>query len=227
MSSLNDSIAVIIPAFNAEATLPSLINALRAFVEAPNIVVVNDGSTDSTALLANQAGVLLLEHRVNRGKGAALRTGLEFVRRLPQFRHVLTIDADLQHRVEDIPRFMEVQRATGANVVVGTRTRIGTGMPFPRILSNTITSKLVSARTGVRIPDSQCGFRMLDRIVIEAVKIESDGYESETEFLIKAALKGFHIESVPITTVYGNERSHMSHWATTLRFIRVLFKDYS
>lgn len=227
MNAHYDSVAIIIPAFNAEATLASLVTSLKEYVEPASIVVVNDGSTDSTGSVANRAGVILLEHRANRGKGAALRTGFEFVRRLPQFRLVMTLDADLQHRVEDIPRFLEVQRMSGADVIVGARARIGTGMPFPRILSNTITSNLVSARTGIRILDSQCGFRMFDRAVIETVKTESDGYESETEFLIKAAMKGFRIEFVPISTVYGTERSHMTHWATTFRFIKVLLKDYS
>jgi hypothetical protein len=99
-------------------------------------------------------------------------------------------------------------------------------MPLERIVSNTITSSLVSARTGVPIKDSQSGFRLIGRNVLSAINLDSDGYEAETELLIKAARKGFRITFVPIATIYGTSRSYMTHWKTTKRFLQVLFKEY-
>jgi GT2 family glycosyltransferase len=99
-------------------------------------------------------------------------------------------------------------------------------MPVHRKLSNTITSALVGLRTGVKIKDSQCGFRLIRRSVIEHVRLDSTGYEAETEFLIKAARRGFTIEFVPVQTIYGKEKSYMTHWATTMNFIKVLFRKY-
>ena len=100
-------------------------------------------------------------------------------------------------------------------------------MPSHRILSNTLTSALVSLKTGMKIKDSQCGFRLIRKRVLENIQLESRGYEAETEFLIKAARLEFKIEFVPVHTVYGSEKSYMTHWATTMNFIKVLLRKYS
>lgn len=219
------STAVVIPAFNAAESLQLLIPRLMAYVPKENIVVIDDGSTDSTPSVISAFQILCLHHSFNRGKGAALRTGFEFVRRIPFFRHVLTMDADLQHAPEDIPRLFERQQVTSAAIVIGRRERLGAGMPVSRILSNAITSFLVSARTGQTIDDSQCGFRLLDRRVIESVRLTNDGYEAETELLIKGSQNGFGICSADIHTIYAGEKSHMTHWHTTLRFLQVLLRS--
>jgi GT2 family glycosyltransferase len=162
---------------------------------------------------------------MNLGKGRALQTGFqEFLKSDSPF--AVTMDADLQHRPDDLPSFVSIQAATDADVVVGKRQRLGTSMPMSRILSNTLTSQLVSMRTGVRMEDSQCGYRLIKRDVLESVGLESSGYEAETEFLIKAAKKGFRITFVPIQTVYGNEMSFMTNWKTTVGFVKVLLKEY-
>jgi glycosyltransferase involved in cell wall biosynthesis len=219
-------VAVVIPAYNAASTLPELLRRATTFVEARDIVVVDDGSTDETGALASRSGVTLLHHVRNRGKGGALRTGFAFVKSSTRYDSVITMDADLQHRPEELPAFMKARENRGSSIIVGCRNRVGTGMPLHRILSNTITSALVAARTGVMIKDSQSGYRLIGREVLDAISFESDGYEAETELLIKSALKGFTIEFIPITTVYGDERSHMTHWDTTRKFLQVLLKEY-
>lgn len=219
-------IAILIPAYNAETTLKVLLPKLLSYVKSSEIIVVDDGSSDDTFTVAKTMGVTPLRHERNQGKGAALKTGFEFVTTSTKFDAVVTLDADLQHRPEDLPAFLDARKRSGANIIIGHRTRVGTAMPVARILSNSITSGLVSARTGVFIKDSQCGYRLLGREVLEAIAIESTGYEAETEFLIKAARKGFSIEFVPIQTVYNGERSYMTHWHTTKRFIQVLMKEY-
>jgi glycosyltransferase involved in cell wall biosynthesis len=219
-------VAVLIPAYNAADTLPELLHRAGTFVQLQDIIVIDDGSVDGTGDVASKAGVNLLRHARNRGKGAALRTGFEFVRLSTRYDAVITMDADLQHCPEELPAFLEARENRGSSIVVGYRNRIGTRMPLHRILSNTITSALVAARSGVPIKDSQSGYRLIGREVLDAISLESDGYEAETELLIKSALKGFRIDFIPIATVYGSERSHMTHWDTTRRFLQVLFRDY-
>jgi glycosyltransferase involved in cell wall biosynthesis len=219
--------AVIIPALNAAQTLGQLLAGLKPFVGTESIVVVDDGSSDDTAAIARAAGAVVLSHGVNRGKGAALRTGFQYVLSSSSHDSVVTMDADLQHDPKDVPKFLSAWRLGDSDLILGYRSKLGGGMPVHRILSNTITSALVSARTGVRIRDSQTGFRLIARSVLSSIEVQADGYEAETEILIKAARKGFRIGGVPIATIYRGAPSHMTHWKTTKRFLQVLLKEYT
>jgi len=218
--------AVLIPALNAAQTLKEVLLKVRSFVPPEAIVVVDDGSTDATARIAQESGAYVIRHGVNRGKGAALRSGFEYVLGKTELRCVITLDADLQHDPAEIPMFVTRWKQGDVDVIVGSRKRFGSGMPFHRRMSNAITSLLVSARAGVVIQDSQSGYRCISRKVLSAIEVESDGYEAETEMLIKAARKGFKLDFVPIATIYGKERSYMTHWQTTKRFLQVLLKEY-
>ena len=217
--------AVVIPAYNAAETLPELFDLLLNLVEPRQVILVDDGSVDATAEVASRARVNVSKHHHNLGKGKALQTGFnEFLR--SDYEFVVTMDADLQHRPSDLPSFMNTQTESGADIVVGKRPRLGSSMPLHRMLSNTLTSSLVSMRTGKRMVDSQCGYRLIRREVLKQITLENNGYEAETEFIIKAARKGFRIEFVPIQTVYGNEKSFMTNWKTTTQFVKVLLKEY-
>ena len=226
LESIIKSTAILIPALNAECSLAELVNRLRNVVGNVQIVVVDDGSTDLTNEVAASIGAVVLRHEKNRGKGAALQTGFEFLKNQSEIDFILTMDADLQHQPEDVPIFLIVQQKTNADIVIGWRKKIRTRMPVHRKLSNAITSVLVGIRSGVKIKDSQCGFRLIRRSVIESIQLESAGYEAETEFLIKAARRGFKIEFVPVQTIYGTEKSYMTHWATTVNFIKTIFRKY-
>lgn len=217
---------VLIPAFNAEATLPALLESLRNRPGIRNIIVVDDGSADNSADAAARHGATVVRHRKNRGKGAALRTGFEMAMADPDTRAVLTMDADLQHDPADVPGFLDAFRSNAAKIIVGRRKKLGSGMPFERVLSNAITSFLVSARTGYDMPDSQCGFRLIHREVLERVVVESDGFEAETELLIRAAKLGFRIGWIPVRTVYAGEPSSMTLWETTKLFLQTLLREY-
>jgi glycosyltransferase involved in cell wall biosynthesis len=218
--------AVLIPAFNASSSLSQLIQGIRLCLNPETILVVDDGSVDGTAQTATDAGATVLRHPANRGKGAALRTGFEYVVSSTDCDSVITMDADLQHDPADAPAFVAAWKSGTADLILGARQRTGSGMPFHRVLSNTITSALVSVRTGVRIQDSQTGFRLISRDVLSSVKFDADGYEAETEILIKAARRGFRIASVPIATIYAGAPSHMTHWKTTAQFLHVLLREY-
>jgi glycosyltransferase involved in cell wall biosynthesis len=226
MGLFTKSAAILIPAFNAEHSLAELVRRLRKSVGNVPIIVVDDGSTDGTYQAAASLDATVLRHDKNRGKGAALQTGFEYIRMQSGIEFIVTIDADLQHQPEDVPKFLLAQQKTNADIVIGWRERLGTRMPFHRRLSNTITSALVGMRTRRNIKDSQCGFRLIRRTVLEGIRLEAAGYEAETEFLIKAARLGYSIDFVPIQTIYGNEKSYMTHWTTTVNFIKVLLRNY-
>ena len=219
-------IAFLIPAYNAAVTLQPLLVRLKSYQAAEHTCVVDDGSTDSTASVAREADVGLLQHEGNRGKGAALRTGFKHLIGQHRYDAILTIDADLQHDPDDIPAFFREWEKGEYQVLVGHRKRIGSTMPLHRKFSNLLTSLLVSARTGRIIKDSQSGFRLISTEVLSVVSLESDGFEAETELLISAALKGYRIGFVPIATIYGTAGSHMTPWHTTKRFLSVLVKEY-
>jgi len=221
-----ERIAVIIPAFNAANTLDALLVRLEPYVSPNRILVVNDGSTDDTAKIAQRRGARVINIEKNGGKGAALQTGFSALLADSTVHEVLTIDADLQHRPEDLPAFVERKCLTHADIVIGLRNRNRTGMPIHRRISNTLTSFLVSVRTGANVLDSQCGFRLIGREVFSKVVIQSPGFEGETEFLIRAIKQGFKVEFVPIETIYNGEESHMTNWDTTLSFVRVLLREY-
>jgi glycosyltransferase involved in cell wall biosynthesis len=217
--------AVLIPAYNASLTLGELLSRTVPVISAGNIIVVDDGSADSTAQIAENHHTQLLRHSVNRGKGAALQTGFDHCLNA-EYDAVITMDADLQHRPEDIPRFIERHLLMSRDIIIGSRLHQLKGMPLHRILSNTITTFLVRNRTGMNIADSQSGFRFISASVLKSVRLDSPGYEAETEFLIKAAQKGFTMDAIPINTIYAGEKSHMKHIETTVQFIRILFRQY-
>lgn len=226
---MNDRIerlAVLIPAFNAGRTLDVLLARLESVVLPKNVLVVNDGSTDETLNIAIGRGTKVISLEKNQGKGAALRKGFGVLKDDVDIDCIATIDADLQHKPEDLVQFERKRRETGADIVIGLRKRIGTEMPLHRRMSNAITSFLVSLRTGARVLDSQCGYRLIGRNVLEGVSMQSSGFEAETEFLIKAIRSGFTIQYVPIQTIYNGEVSHMSNWKTTMNFVKVLLQAY-
>jgi glycosyltransferase involved in cell wall biosynthesis len=221
----HSNIALLIPAFNASQSLGLLLQQVKSFFPEKNIIVVNDGSTDETMSLCQGENVVLLNHRQNKGKGAALQTGFDYVVQNP-FEAVITMDADLQHSADAIPEFFSVYGLRQFDVVIGSRLHNKGMMPFHRVLSNTITTFMVSVRTGVKIADSQSGYRLIDRKVLEKVRLDSNGFEAETEFIIKAAALGFRFGSIPIATIYAGEKSYMTNFATTKNFIRILFKQW-
>ncbi len=218
------NIAVVIPAYNASSSLDALLHRSSLVHPREHTIVVNDGSRDATAETAARAGAVVLSHDVNRGKGAALRTGCAYALE-HGYDGVVTMDADLQHKPEDIPRFLAAFSETNADIIIGSRLHSLKGMPVHRRLSNLITTFLVCARTAASIEDSQSGFRFIHARALRAVRTTSNGFEAETEFIIRAAAVGCTFGALPIDTIYAGEKSSMTHWHTTKKFISVLMAD--
>lgn len=215
-----DDIAILIPAHNEEKTIASLVSELKkSYAE---VVVVNDGSSDRTGILAKESGAVVLTHPVCCGKGAALKTGFSYVlqHRIPA---VITMDGDGQHPVSDVHNFEEAYRRNHRPAVwVGKRKIRGTEMPLIRRMTNISMSIIISFLAGQWIPDTQCGFRLLKREVLERVRLYTSNFETESELLIKAGWCGFRISSVTISTVYSEEKSKIRPGRDTVRFFRML-----
>ena len=219
------STLVVIPAYNAGKTISDVVEKVREVSPYLTTVVVDDGSADGTAGEAGKAGAIVVKHGRNLGKGAALRTGFrEFLSR--DFRAVITLDADGQHSPLEIPKLVEAWLTKRADIVVGTRERRGGGMPRIRIFTNTVSSWLVSLSAGQYIADSQSGYRLLSRSVVENIQTKSKGYGAESEILIKAATAGYKIESAPIATIYEDERSYIHPVKQPLRFLGLIIKSF-
>lgn len=216
--------AAIIPALNAEAHLAEVIANVGRHLALDRIIVIDDGSSDGTATVAKKAGATLVTHEVNRGKGAALKSGFDKSIEVGA-EWIVTLDADGQHDPDEIPLFIARQNETGADIIVGTRMADIKDMPAIRIFANRTTSAFVSMRAGQKIPDSQNGYRLIAADAVKDIQLETTRYDTESEILIKAARAGARIESVPVKTIYGEEVSKVNPFVDTLRFFRMVFKS--
>jgi len=212
-----DLLAVIIPAFQAAATIRDIVSQVLAAIPAARIIIVDDGSTDGTGDAGRATGVTLATHPRNRGKGAALRTGI--ARACDAGADVIvTLDADGQHAPADIPRLLEPIEKKQADLVLGARARSST-MPASRRLTNWMSATLASRIGGQAVTDAQTGFRAFTREVAERVRPAGDRYEFEANFLLDALRAGFRVASVEVPTIYG-PRSHFRSWSDTWRMAR-------
>jgi glycosyltransferase involved in cell wall biosynthesis len=206
----------LIPAFNEATYIADVVERTRQYVA--EVVVIDDGSGDGTADIAQTAGATCLRLPKNCGKASALRTGIAFARE-HRFSHVITIDGDGQHLPEDIPLMLRVAEETGADLIIGARSFDRARMPRPRYFSNVIGSRLASALVGHEIRDSQSGFRLFRLDKLDGARLRSRCYELEMEILIKMARSGCTIAHAPIRTVYddGQARSKMKPVRDTVR----------
>ncbi len=212
------TVALIIPAYDAAPTISRLLEDAGMFFGAGHILVVDDGSTDDTAAIARQSGAVVLGHVVNRGKGAALRTGFRWA--LDNgYDAVLTMDADGQHACHEIPLFLEAAESFDSDIILGSRMADPSGMPWHRHFSNRLTSRILSWRTGQKIHDSQSGFRLIKTKVLADIALETNRFQAESELLIKTGLCGYRIGSVPITSIYTGHHSAIRPFTDTCRFV--------
>ncbi|HUU46939.1 MAG TPA: glycosyltransferase family 2 protein [Acidobacteriota bacterium] len=215
------NLTLVIPAFNAAEALPELLERIGRTIPDAGIIVVDDGSSDGTSTAAQRFGVDVITHDHNRGKGEALRTGFAAARERDSDA-VIQLDADLQHTPEEIPAFIDAFAAGRGEVLVGARDFRAAAMPIPRRISNTMTSWIVSRIAGQAVPDSQCGFRLIARPVLDVIAPRSGGFAFESEFLVLAARAGFRLGAVPIRTVYRHQPTFIHPWRDTARFVGVM-----
>jgi glycosyltransferase involved in cell wall biosynthesis len=210
-------VAALIPAYQAAAHLGGVLERLRAVHPAADTLVVDDGSRDATGDVARQAGVRLHAFAENRGKGYAL---IEGFRLLGDYDAVVTLDADGQHPPECLPDFVQAA-AQGADLALGVRAFTGT-MPLVRRLANGVASGWATWLAGQTVGDSQCGYRLYARRLLDRTPITPGRYEVETEVVVRAARLGFRVVTVTIPTVYANETSHINTLHDVPRILGVM-----
>lgn len=213
--------ACVIPAFDAARTLGDVVAGVRRTVRDVQVIIVDDGSRNATAMVANQCADRVISFRSNRGKGAALRAGLAAASH-DGAGAVLTIDADGQHDPRYAPTLLGA--LDEADLVIGVRARQGSAMPWPRRFCNALAAASVSICAGRRLTDSQSGYRAVRSGALGAIAPSGDRYEYETDFLIQAARAGLRIACVPVPTIYGAP-SHFRELRDTARVARTIVRN--
>ena len=219
-NSVRSRIAAIIPAYQEQIHIGEVVLRTRAQLE--HVLVIDDGSIDKTAERARVAGAEVVVHSQNQGKGESIKTGLRhWLNREIDF--VVILDADGQHRPEEIDRFIAIANSsTEAKLVLGNRMNDVARMPRVRRLVNGYMSRQISRVCRQEIPDTQCGFRMLHRDLIPDLLGGAARFDYETEMLFIASQKGLRIQSVPISTVYSDEVSSIHPVRDTIRFVKLM-----
>ena len=216
-------IFVLVPSYKAALPLERLLPRLIAALPASNVCVADDGSHDGTEAVCAKNGVLYVSNLVNKGKGAALAKGFLYLIARRNASWIITMDADGQHSVDDLPVFLNrIHQLPCAGIIIGRRDMRPGKMPLARIVSNIVTSLLLSLLTGRRVLDSQCGFRAYSAACVNAAPCRFQRFEMESEIIMKACNRGFSIDFVPVQTLYFSTRSHISHVADTLRWLRAV-----
>ena len=213
-------ILVIVPCYNAGRHIRKVVGDIKKYNK--HILVVDDGSTDNSYdAIKNIKGIEVIRHEKNRGKGAALKTGFSYALK-NNFDAVITIDADGQHKAEDIPKFLT--NFDSADIIIGNRMNNVGNMPMLRIFANIISSSIVSGICNQQINDSQSGYRLIKSEILNNMELKRDDYHMETEILLKAAEKGYTMGDVPIKVAYGGKgTSHISP-VSTLKFFRTIIE---
>ncbi len=211
-----DSILALIPGYQEGPRIAAVVSA--AALHLP-VVVVDDGSTDDTAVQAEAAGATVLIQHPNAGKGAALRAGFRYAL-AHDAAAVVTLDADGQHDPAEIPTFLAAFAEDRPELVLGRRD-FGS-MPPVRRLSNTLGGMVFSAAVGRRIADNQSGYRLIGRRLMTALLDSTEsGFEFEVEMIARCIALGLPMAEVPIRTIYAGEPSHIRPWAHFTSFLRV------
>lgn len=193
-----------IPAYNEAAVLEKVIRSLPKSIRGVNpldILVVDDGSSDRTASVAQKCGAIVLRHRLNRGLGGALKTIFAFAAR-EQYDMLITFDADGQHKSTDIPRLIEALTRDDNDVVIGTRWRNKAHVPASRRIINQLANILTFTLFGVYTTDSQSGLRCFSKKAIGVIRLQTDGMEVSSEFFKEIYRNKLQFAELPIDAIY-------------------------
>ena len=203
------AICVVIPVFNHGLTVGRIVREAKAYFP---VIVVNDGSTDDTGkILAGESGVTIITLPRNQGKGAALRAG--FARAEESgFTHAITMDADGQHATRELPLFGAASRERPEALVIGARNLAKENAPVGRRLSNALSTFWFKVETGVKLTDTQCGYRSYPLKTINRLRLNAQRYAYELEVMVKAAWAGIPLLAQTVSADYAAATSRLSHF---------------
>ena len=216
---------VLIPSYNEESTIGQIVEKIKKLDL--DVIVIDDGSTDDTERIASENGAIVMRHAKNLGKGASLKEGFSFILRSTNFDSVVIMDGDGQHNPQDIQKFLKHAEEFGDDIIVGNRMKHVKNMPLIRLATNKFMSFLLSSICKQHIPDTQCGFRLIRRKVLEYIDLTTNKFDLESELLIKASKEKFSVTSVPVETIYRDEMSRINPFKDTIRFIALIMRTYS
>lgn len=218
------STAALVPAYNAASTIADVVRGTAGVLRP--VMVVDDGSTDDTAARAEAAGAIVVRQPQNRGKGAALVTGLRHLAERG-ITHALTLDADGQHLPSQLPVLLAASAAAPDAIVVGVRKKEGHAIRGINRFGNWVADTLMRRIAGRPLPDTQSGFRIYPVGATLALGTEGTRYEFETEVLLRAARAGMPLVGVPVEVFYPPIEERVSHyrpWRDTLRIIGIVLR---
>lgn len=219
---LSMKLTILIPTYNNASTLCDVVR--RSVAVWPDVLVVDDGSTDDTrerlSQLQEEISFMIVSYPDNRGKGGALKAGFKEAK-AKGYTHVLTLDADGQHFPEDAPALIEASRKQPEALIVGSRTFGDKNMPGGNVFANKFSNFWFTVQTLQSIPDTQTGYRLYPLDGVGGLRVLTARYEAELELLVFSAWRGTPLVPVPVRVYYPAPEERITHFRPTLDFLRI------
>ena len=217
---VNHKICVLIPTYNNAGTLHAVISEVLSY--SPNVIVVNDGSTDNTQRILDEFGdsVKVVSYRENKGKGTALKKGFEYAES-SGYEYAITIDSDGQHYASDIPEFVKAIVETPGSLIIGERDLTNVDINGKSSFANKFSNFWFAVQTGKRLRDTQTGYRAYPLNKLYGLALLTSRYEAELELLVFASWHGVNLRSIPIRVYYPPQSERVSHFRPALDFTRI------
>lgn len=214
----NRKVCVLIPTYNNAQTLPAVIASIAQYTS--NIVVVNDGSTDRTEAILKEYDVDSVSYPVNKGKGWALRQGFKKAVELG-YEYAITIDSDGQHYADDLTVFINALEQHPHAIIIGTRNMDQVNVPNKSNVGNRVSSFWFKVETGIKLPDTQSGYRLYPVKALSDYTFFTRKYEFEIEVIVRAAWGGIDVTEVPVKVFYPEKEKRITHFRPFMDVTRI------
>lgn len=212
-------VLVVVPTYNNERTIATVVQGVKEFAE--EILVVNDGSTDATEeILEGIEKINVIGYKKNRGKGYALRQALKYAGE-NGYRYMITIDSDGQHYPENIVTFLEEVEQNPDSLIIGARNLNAENMPSKNSFANKFSNFWFWAETGMKMSDTQSGYRLYPVKKLQGMRFFTNRYEFELEIIVRAVWRGIQVKNCPIKVYYPPQEERVSHFRPSKDFTRI------